>query len=389
MSLDFAQGTYTGDGGTQSITGLGFQPKVVVVKGDTATKGFAGIRTATMSGGQQCTNTGAILITSLDADGFTVGFTSAATADANANGVTYYWYAFGGSSCVSSSYVGNGSNGHAITGVGFAPVFVLIVSSATSFTHWKAASTNCADFGTGNDGATTITSLDGDGFTVDSGSHCNNNGSTFHYVAIGSASNFSSGSYAGNSTDNRNLPSTPLAFNPTVVCIKARAGQFCDWKVNSLAGDATLIYGNAASAANKIQSLSPAAGQFQVGTDAEVNNSILTYDWFAATISPAVEYTYVGSGGITFAGAAPLEKDKVYQPTGGIVFGGAASLIIKVKGYVPNPGFIPTGGLVFGGGAVTSFESARAITEPPLVGDKPGHRATITDAADVTVTKIL
>ena len=89
-----ATGSYTGDGAdNRAITGLGFQPDAVIIKGNTAQT--AVIRTSTMTGDNTKPMVGATaltadLIQSLDAGGFTIG----TDARVNSGGVTYYWAAF-------------------------------------------------------------------------------------------------------------------------------------------------------------------------------------------------------------------------------------------------------------------------------------------------------
>jgi hypothetical protein len=115
-----ATGSYTGNGaGSRPIAGLGFQPDLVIIKGDLGATSVA--RSATMAGNSakplgpaDGLRTNQIL--SLDADGFTVGADPAVNAVSN----TYYWTAFKASpqEMVVGSYVGNGiDNTH--LGVGF------------------------------------------------------------------------------------------------------------------------------------------------------------------------------------------------------------------------------------------------------------------------------
>lgn len=95
-------GTLTGDGTAgRSITGIGFQPELVIVKvDDTGISGVA--RSSTMEGGTKAVwgNTGLLgnQITSLDANGFTVGNDIAVNALNACGGVSapcvYYWTAF-------------------------------------------------------------------------------------------------------------------------------------------------------------------------------------------------------------------------------------------------------------------------------------------------------
>lgn len=81
------QGTFTGNGAdNRSITGIGFQPDVVILK-NRATTDAAVLRTSAMSGDLSGPLTGATaadLIQSLDLDGFTVGTAAAVNGSTNA-----------------------------------------------------------------------------------------------------------------------------------------------------------------------------------------------------------------------------------------------------------------------------------------------------------------
>ncbi len=92
---DIRTGHYEGNGTSLSVTGLGFQPDFVTIKGDTAEEAVA--RTSTMTSATNNTKplvSGAALtsnlITSLDTDGFSVG----SDARVNSSGVEYHWVAF-------------------------------------------------------------------------------------------------------------------------------------------------------------------------------------------------------------------------------------------------------------------------------------------------------
>lgn len=60
-------------------------------------------------------------------------------------------------------------------------------------------------------------------------------------------------------------------------------------------------------------------------------------------------YTYTPSGGITFAGTAPVERSKVPQISGGITFGGAAATSFHPG--VTTYTYTGSGGIVFSGAA--------------------------------------
>jgi len=292
----FKQGTYAGDGGTQSITGLGFDPKLVLVKADHATNANAMLISDTMTLARNVTNdtedAGIALIT----DGFTVTHVASAVGRTNESGKTYYWAAWGGDDVVTGQYTGTGAANSVVTAM--TPLMVWIKAAAPSATYFRTndMSTESFDFSTSLGATDEITSLDASGFTLGVSTNVNALGTVFDYIAFSAADNFAVGTYSGDGADDRELPASAMDFDPLFVAIKADAGQLGVWKPYALAGDLSLNFGTVASVANKIQSLTPASGQFQVGTHAEVNNGSLTYFFFA--------FSEGGTGG-----GPPLDAD--------------------------------------------------------------------------------
>ena len=88
-------GSYTGNGGTQSITGLGFQPDFVLLKETTAAESwrlFDSARTATKRLFPDLNNaesTASDSLTAFDSNGFSLG----SSAGINQNGETYIYMA--------------------------------------------------------------------------------------------------------------------------------------------------------------------------------------------------------------------------------------------------------------------------------------------------------
>ena len=118
-----ASGSYLANGtGGRKITGLGFRPDVVLVKGNDYDTGLtntsAVMRTSTMSGDASKpmvldNNLATNQITSLDADGFTLGNDRRVAA----NGITFYWAAFKANANMRvGKYTGDGAASRAITG---------------------------------------------------------------------------------------------------------------------------------------------------------------------------------------------------------------------------------------------------------------------------------
>lgn len=95
LSGVFAVGSFTGNGTTQAITGVGFQPSLVIVKNQNTTD-MARLWTSDMSSDavnspyMGSTASDANGITALGSDGFTVG----SSASANGNGNTIHYMAF-------------------------------------------------------------------------------------------------------------------------------------------------------------------------------------------------------------------------------------------------------------------------------------------------------
>src|SRR5213594_3728562 len=109
--MQMMSGSYVGNGTTgRAITGVGFKPDAVIVKGNTAQ--LAVMRTTSITGDAAkelaaATDLRSGRIRSLDGDGFTIG----THAEVNAVGITYVWTAFkddGAHDFRVGSYVGTG-----------------------------------------------------------------------------------------------------------------------------------------------------------------------------------------------------------------------------------------------------------------------------------------
>ena len=122
-------GSYTGNGtDNRNITGIGFQPDVVLIKA--RTNQIGAMRTSSMTGDVSkdmtgATTMGANLIQSLLSDGFQIG----TDASVNTNGVVYDYIVFKASAgfLIVGSYTGNGADNRAITGVGLSPDALFIM----------------------------------------------------------------------------------------------------------------------------------------------------------------------------------------------------------------------------------------------------------------------
>jgi len=120
---------------------------------------------------------------------FTLGATSPVNSPNNENYIAYCFHSVAGYSKF-GSYTGNGSAGHAITGLGFQPDFILI-KGITSADNWFIFDSVRGDSVTVNANLsaaeyadTGVTSFDTGGFTLGSGAGENRNGDTYIYMAF-------------------------------------------------------------------------------------------------------------------------------------------------------------------------------------------------------------
>lgn len=278
-----ATGSYVGNSqATRSITGLGFQPALVILKAqDSTSDSLALTRTMVSLGTKELGDLNAMtlgLIKTLDADGFTVG----SDKRVNTNGVSYSWVAFSESpgEMQVGTYAGNGVNGREVTGLGFRPDYVAVLHpggfhSIHRFpTEAVGRSSNFhgqAELGIG------VWDFTADGFTVANDTKVNASGTTYHYYAFKAIpGQVAGGQYTGSGTATNILG---LGFQPQYVMIKSIGGTQMVHHPDSLPGDATFLCLAGAPFAGGIQSF--LADGFRVGTDATVGTSAGTYFWMA------------------------------------------------------------------------------------------------------------
>ncbi len=270
-------GTYTGNGtDNTAITGIGFQPDVVYVKGNTAQA--AVVRTSSMtagnskslqSGGSYTTNR----IKSLDSGGFTIG----TDATVNSTGIAYYWVAFKAAAgeLKVGSYPGTGA-AHDVTGVGFSPAYVVVMTtSGYSANHATSSLSGTSWSFTGSSYTDGITGMVADGFSVGTNSRVNGSGDTIYYIAWKAVSGWLAvGSYTGNNTDNRSI--TGGGFKPGWVIIQKAVNDGTNNARHKLAStgastDASQFFDVYANETDRIQALE--SDGFQLGAGSGVNVS--------------------------------------------------------------------------------------------------------------------
>ncbi|MGH9015749.1 MAG: DUF7483 domain-containing protein [Acidimicrobiia bacterium] len=278
--MRLATGSYAGNGAdNRQITAIGFQPDVVIIKGDTTQ--VTVMKTSTMTGDSAKalvgpTAPGANQIQSLDADGFTLG----TNATVNASGITYYWSAFKtfAGELKIGSYTGNGTS-QSLTSLGFSPEYVIVLSAAASEAVQRSAPMSTTFFFDGDAGATNrITSLDADGFSVGDSSRVNTSGTTYYYVAWNAVSGrMTANSYTGNGVDNMNV--TGVGFQPEYVINRANGATRGVHRPASISGTSSQEFMARANFTTGIKAL--LTDGFQVGTSSTVNTNGTTYYYVA------------------------------------------------------------------------------------------------------------
>ena len=291
-------GSYLGDGlDSRIITGVGFTPDVVIIKGDQALE--AVIRTSTMSGDASkpviaSLGIGLDMVQSLDTDGFILG----QDAHVNTIGVVYHWTAFktGPGQMTVGTYPGNNSDNRSIVGVGFQPDFVIVVPETTQ-PPYKYASTLPADTSSPLEGgaasANHIQALETDGFQIGNNATVNGGGNTYHYAAWKAVTGkMAVNTYAGTGVDDLNVPG--VGFFPEYVIVQRAAASVSVAKTaaSGASTDTSLFFINQANQNNNIQLLQ--SDGFQVGNHTRVNNGGDTYH-YAAFGGEETNYRSIGT----------------------------------------------------------------------------------------------
>ena len=256
---------YAGNGGTQSITGVGFQPDWVWLKDRTAGnshKLYDGVRGATkylISDTTSADATQSNGLTSFDSDGFTLG-SYGGTNNSSNNYVSWNWLAGGSASSNSDgditssvsanttagfsivSYTGTGSNATIGHGLGVAPAFMMIKNRGAAqgwcIYHHKNTSAPQTDFLSINSTDATVDASDRWNDTAPTssvfsvGNHADTNGGSATYIGyffneVKGYSKF--GSYAGNGNADGIFVYT--GFKPAWVMQKSSSVSGTGWHI--------------------------------------------------------------------------------------------------------------------------------------------------------------
>ncbi len=216
----------------------------------------------------------------------------------------------GGSYMNTVLYTGNGSNGHAITGVGFQPDWVWLKSRSNAEGHWLGdsnrganlriqANTTGAEFDTTSNGYPGVSAFDSDGFTVGrsdaangsgnsmvawnwraGGSNASNSdGSITSSVTVNTTAGFSVVTYTGNETQGATV-GHGLGKIPKMIITKCRS-QTDGWGVyNAVVGSGKYLLLNTTavpSTATTVFPTTPTSSLFYLGDSGLVNGNSRTY----------------------------------------------------------------------------------------------------------------
>ena len=184
-------GTYNGNGTTQSITGMGFQPELVILMGNNAQRAAARYSGAARTYGFDASTGVTTGVTAFGTDGFTVG----AAAEANSNGVAYHYVAFNdfANSISIGSYSGNNTDNRNIATPNFQPGFVMVRADDTATgraANWHPSSLagdNTLLLTATASGTDRIQALQSTGFQLGTSTDVNANTISYRYIAVRSS----------------------------------------------------------------------------------------------------------------------------------------------------------------------------------------------------------
>jgi len=319
---------FTGNGSTNAITGVGFQPDWVWIKDRASTEHhnfFDAVRGATKriySSSTAAQDTAATTLTAFNTDGFTLGSSAAVNASGN-NTVSWNWKAGGAGSSntdgsINSTVSANTTSGFSIVKYGDSTgtqtvghglgsdVKVLIIKNLTSTNNWHVwhAGIPTSAIHLNESGAKTdswfatyqnSTAPTSSVFTVKSGGGDDTLGSSKDYIAycFAEKKGFSKfGSYTGNgSTDG---PFIFCGFKPAWVLYKVASGTTNDWtlldnKRDSFNVAGKRLYPNNTGAESEAARVDFTANGFKLrGDGTDMNGSGNTYIYMAFAEEPLV-----------------------------------------------------------------------------------------------------
>lgn len=384
-------GTYTGNTTGQSITNLGFTPDLVIIKDNSTnyavfrTSMMAGDSTAYLSNAAANFTTG---ITSLNADGFTIG----ASTVVNTLNNSYQWQAFGNAynpatrsgaaDFAVGTYYGNGIDSRNITRLPFQPNMVAAKRNSSSAGVWRSSATSgdLSSFFTATaEAADYIQALNADGFQIGTNASINGAATLVHWFAFKTGTNFAVGSYSG--TGGTQTITSP-GFQPDLAWVKRSTAVNGVHRGASLTGDATQYFGNLANVTSRITAFT-STGFSLAGTSTETNASGGTYRYAAwrAPVTGSLSFDIVDSGGDSVASPSVQMPESSYGFSCKNSLGtlGSSSQRLRVTNTSASPAW--TLSIAATGGA-TALWSNTGATQSFDYNDASGSPAGCSDGAD-------
>lgn len=286
-NLQIAIGKYTGDGtADRYITGVGFRPQFVMVKGGT---NIASFRTDKMANGYGGLFAGSgVLATNIIQQMMIDGFQVGTASNANASGTTYYYVAIRGVSAQSyfrtGKYRGNATDNRDFTtgGLAFTPdmVYTKIDGGTVPCFRTSAMSGDTSAFMSATlSAANNIQSLISNGFQLGTASESNGNFDYYFFALKALAGVFAVGSYAGNGASNS---ITGVGFKPDMVIVKNSAtSDAARLLTKDMVTDTVNSVFMTSTASNATGILTLDTDGFSVGSHASVNGNGNTVQWIA------------------------------------------------------------------------------------------------------------
>ena len=316
---------YTGNGSTQSITGVGFQPDFVWIKDRSDAYDHRltdSVRGATKLLYSSLTNaeaTEATSLTSFNSDGFSLGSANGVNSNTD-NHVAWNW--LGANTTVSNtsgtitstvsanttsgfsivSYTGTGANATVGHGLGVAPAIIIFKSRTNGATNWFMYNKNIGathhlvlnETGASSTSSTLFQDTNPTSSVFSIGTNTNTNQSTATFIAycFAEVKGFSKfGKYTGNGSADGTFIYT--GFKPAYVMIKrtdTTNGWFLhDNKRNEYNVVNKLLEANTSGAETTFSNLDIISNGFKIRTsDSAVNASGGTYIYMAFAENPFV-----------------------------------------------------------------------------------------------------
>ena len=282
---------YTWSGSAFSISDLGFNPDLVIIKhNDQVTDQYAVFRTRIMPWNSTAYFANAMAnfaggITSLNTNWFSIG----THATVNTLNDTYYWTAFGNArnpdtnswsnDFVIGAYIGNGIDNRDISYLPFQPDLITIKSLIPYYGVWRTSEMIwdfSNTFGAVAWLANNIQQINSDGFQIGNSMMVNRLAFIHWWFAFKQNSNFTVNTYIG---DWWYQSIGSVGFQPDLLWVKSAAATQWILRTSLQTGDKAQPFTNIATIANGIRSLDNLG--FTTGTGTETNSNSIVYRYTA------------------------------------------------------------------------------------------------------------